>query len=131
MSFLLANDSSVKTRKWISKEEFETSIVSSRPPRIVLFAADWCGYCSRFLGIASEYDPGPNKLKAPSDELEVVDIDSGDGSLWDTFNINLVPTLFVISAGKQLFRQDARPLKGLAREDLVAAVQVASSAGMG
>lgn len=117
----------MKTRQWIEKDEFESQILTSSTPRLVLFAAEWCGYCRRFLNMASDFDLKSNLLSAPSSELEVVNIESGDGSLWDTFNVNLVPTILVFLNGKQIFRRDARRLKGLGKEDLEDALKAISS----
>jgi thiol-disulfide isomerase/thioredoxin len=118
----------VKIRQWIEKDEFEGQILRSSTARIVLFAADWCGYCRRFLGMASEYDLKSKMAPVSSCELEVVNIDSGDGSLWDSFDVKLVPTLLVLQDGKQIFRRDGRPMRGLGKEDLEDALKAISSA---
>ena len=116
----------MKYRQWISKSEFENQILKSEKPRIVLFAADWCGYCKRFLTVVSDYDSAKVVLHPPSDEIEVVDVESEGGTLWDTMNLNLVPTLVVFSRGSEIYRRDGKALVGLRESDLVEALNTAS-----
>lgn len=54
------------------------------PPGLVpvLFCADWCGYCHRFL---------PHFRKLP--DGIAVDISDEDDPLWDTLGIRVVPTV--------------------------------------
>jgi thiol-disulfide isomerase/thioredoxin len=108
----------VKTSDWIEKEQFEKEILKSPMPKLVLFAADWCGYCRRFLDMVSSYEPDPKLSESERPELAIVNVESGDGSLWDTYKVNLVPTLVVFSSGKEIFRRDAKPLKGLGKQEL-------------
>jgi thiol-disulfide isomerase/thioredoxin len=96
---------------WLSKEEF-TRLAASSDPKIMLFAAHWCGYCSRFLETVRRYN-------APDDiEINLVDVDDPDESLWDDYGIALVPTLVVFKSSRQLARRDARSGVGLLEDDL-------------
>ncbi len=104
-------------RAWIGKKELEQEILGSEKSTLLVFAADWCGYCKRFLQIVDAYSP-----KDGVTELSVVDADSGDGSLWDEYNVNVVPTLVVYRGGKQVFRKEARPGAGLREADLEEAI---------
>jgi thioredoxin 1 len=115
----------LKTKQWIQKDEFEDQVLKSPMPQLVLFAADWCGYCRRFLGVISEYKESVNGPAEADHSINVVNIDSGDGSLWETYNVDLVPTLIVFSSGKQIFRRDAQPMVGLRQPDLEDALKAA------
>jgi thioredoxin-like negative regulator of GroEL len=121
----------MKTKMWIEKEEFEKEILNSDSPRIVLFAADWCGYCSKFLSAVSKFKDSEGYLPRPTDELAVVNVDSGDGSLWDQYKLDLVPTLAVFCNRKQIFRRDGRALIGLRESDLVDAISAAGESVKG
>jgi hypothetical protein len=55
--------------------------------------------------------------------VSVVNVDSGDGSLWEDFKIDLVPTIFVFLKGKEIFRRDGRPFVGLEKKDLEDAIR--------
>lgn len=57
----------------------------------VMFTADWCGYCHRFLTHFKRLREG-----------WVVDISDEDTSPWDVFDIRVVPTVIVFEDGKPL-----------------------------
>lgn len=115
----------METKRWIQKDEFEGQVLKSSGPQLVLFAAEWCGYCRRFLGVISEYKESESSSASTNNSINVVNIDSGDGSLWETYNVDLVPTLIVFSNGKQVFRRDAKPMVGLRQPDLEDALKAA------
>lgn len=107
-------------KAWIGRDELEVDVLKSEKPSVVVFAAKWCGYCRKFLPIVDAY---PAMVDAP--ELSVVDTDSGDGSLWDEYDINVVPTIVVYRDGKQMFKREGRFGSGLGRTDLEEAFKVA------
>lgn len=121
----------MKVRQWVEKDEFEKDIQNSKQPMIVLFAADWCGYCTRFLSVISGYEPKPGHLAGPYDLVSVVNIDSGDGSLWDKYHVDLVPTLIVFSSGEQVFRRDGKVFVGLKQLDLEQAIDTVAALARG
>ena len=99
----------------MGKKEFE-GLSRSDEARIMLFAAHWCGYCSMFLKTASQ-------LKAPDGvQLYLVDADDPDESLWDEYDIRLVPTIIVFRSGNKVLRKDGVPGVGLRSSDLEAAL---------
>jgi thiol-disulfide isomerase/thioredoxin len=108
--------------KWIDKDQFENKLSTSKEGLIFVFAADWCGYCKRFIQLLDDY-------KSPQSDnyvkVEIVDIDSGDGSLWDRYQIPLVPTIAVFKHGKEVFRRNGRSGIGLTKPDLEAALEAA------
>jgi thioredoxin-like negative regulator of GroEL len=59
----------------------------------VCFCADWCGYCQRFL---------PHFRKVPGSWL--VDVTDEEDPLWDSFRIDVVPTVIVFSGGVEVKR---------------------------
>jgi thioredoxin-like negative regulator of GroEL len=111
----------MKVSEWIGKEAL-SRLVSSPTPQVVLFAAHWCGFCSRFIAMA-------NGLSTSfGGELKLVDTDDADESLWDTYAIGIVPTLVVFQKAEQIFRRDGVAYAGLQQADLEAALQAASAA---
>lgn len=66
--------------------------------------------------MARNYDSPENA------ELILVDTDDTDESLWDDYNIRLVPTLVVLESGKEIFRKEAVPGPGLRELQLVEAL---------
>ena len=81
-----------------------------------MFAAKWCGFCSRFLNEARALD---SKV---GDELFLVNADEPDESLWDQYSIKIVPTIIIFKDGKQAFRRDGRSMAGLSEKDLTQAI---------
>lgn len=100
---------------WKGKQNF-LELVNSDGPKLVLFSAHWCGYSERFLKAARSYEPSYNI------ELFLVDTDDPDESLWDDYQIRVVPTLVVMESGKEVFRKEAVPGPGLRETQLVEAL---------
>jgi thioredoxin 1 len=116
----------MKISDWLGKAEFQ-KVVSEPGPHVIVFAAKWCRYCSRFLGQAKSFQNPANA------ELNLLDADNPDESLWDDFSIKKVPTIVVFKDGKSIFRIDARsPLSlsggGLKMSDLEQGLSACSSA---
>ena len=95
---------------FIERKDFARILRESKSPWVVVFATRWCGYCRRFLEVAKSSEFGG--------ELFIVDVDSEDESLWEEYNIPLVPTIMVFKDGREVFRQDGRPNIGLLKGDL-------------
>ncbi|MHB1869142.1 MAG: thioredoxin family protein [Nitrososphaerales archaeon] len=110
----------LKVSSWKGKEEF-AEISNSSEPKLILFAAKWCGYCSLFLKMAKEFKPSSDA------ELVLIDADDADESLWDDYKLNLVPTLVVFQSGKELFRKDGMSGIGLRASDLSDALNFLSA----
>ena len=101
----------MKISDWLRKAEFE-KIVSEAGPHVFVFAARWCGFCSRFVEQTKSLDNPANV------EINLVDADEPDESLWDDFSIKIVPTVIVFKDGKIIFRRDGKSGAGLRMSDL-------------
>lgn len=99
----------MEVSEWLGKPEFQ-KIVSEPGPHLIVFAAKWCGFCSRFLEQA-------RSLESPQ-KLSLIDADEPDESLWDEFSIKIVPTLMVFNKGQIIFRRDGKSFAGLRMSDL-------------
>ncbi len=78
---------------WQDKSEFER--ITKMPGRhLVVFAAKWCGFCSRFIDQTKLLQ---SKFAA---NILLVDADEPDESLWDEYSIKIVPTIVVFEGGK-------------------------------
>lgn len=87
-----------------------------RRPGVVAvgFLADWCGFCDEFLP----------ELRRLADEGRTVlhaDLTDLDSPLWETFRVDVVPTLLVFRDGAEVFRADGVRGVGLSAKDLAAA----------
>lgn len=105
----------MKYKEWLEKSELDSCIANSNESKIAVFAAKWCGFCKRFIGLLEKYNP-----PIPISQLLMIDTDSDDGSLWEKYRIDIVPTIIVFRGGKEIFRQDGRSMQGLNLRDLAA-----------
>jgi len=105
---------------WQGKSEFER-IIKTPGRHLVVFAAKWCGFCSRFIEQAKSF-----QSKSAVDVL-LIDADKPDESLWDEYSIKIVPTILVFDGGKTVFRRDGKSFAGLKMSDLEDAISVAAA----
>jgi thioredoxin-like negative regulator of GroEL len=106
---------------WQSKSYFQ-SLVKEPGAHLIVFAARWCGFCSRFLEQARSLKTS-GKVK-----LVLIDADNPDESLWDEYSVKIVPTIFVFYNGQIIFRRDGKSMAGLSMSELQEAVSKAESA---
>lgn len=78
----------------------------------VCFAADWCPFCQKFLDRYTHLQTPDGAQTAIGD---VTDLDS---PLWDSFQLDVVPTLVVFEEGSPVWRRDGRLGEGLDTEDI-------------
>jgi thioredoxin 1 len=93
--------------------EVDSVVLSSKS--LLLFYADWCGYCKSFIpAFAQSIEKLDSEIIAGG-----VKLNDDDNPLWDKFKINAVPTMIAFSKGSVLDRKDAKMGIGLAKRDLV------------
>ncbi|MCX8196951.1 MAG: thioredoxin family protein [Candidatus Micrarchaeota archaeon] len=84
--------------------EAELSKQISKGKSLVLFYASWCPDCKRFMPIFEALSPG-GKIR-----LLKAQIDDESNSIWDSFNISVVPTVVLFENGKEKGRaQETSP----------------------
>jgi len=90
----------------ISQESFDSDILLNyRGKTVVIFSADWCPYCISFFNNWSEY--------GKVDDVYIADITDVDSELWDSFDIEVVPTMAVFENGVLVKRWDGQLQRGL------------------
>ncbi len=102
-------------------DEFHKAVVDAEGPVIALFHAVWCGYCQDFLPHFRGKDTGSIK------KVEV-NLSEEINPLWDTYRIDVVPTLILFRGGSVLDRADGILGSGLTEanlEDLLAGAESA------
>ena len=78
----------------------------------VCFLADWCPFCRAYVRLFTRLGgvaPFP---------LAVADVTDLESPLWDTFHIDVVPTLIAFRDGKAIWRKDGVRMVGLNVSDL-------------
>jgi thioredoxin-like negative regulator of GroEL len=76
----------------------------------VLFAADWCPFCRRFSPI---FDSVLAQKSMPGALADLSDLEN---PLWETFDIDVVPTVMVFSEGEVVYRKDGVLGQGLSED---------------
>ncbi len=77
-----------------------------------LFYAEWCPFCTSF------YPQFEKAMDGKSISWADVDISDMDDPLWETFDINVVPTIIVFKEGQAVFRKDGILGRGLSQKAL-------------
>lgn len=79
---------------------------------IVLFYADWCGFCRTFL---PTYEDAADELPMP---VAAANISDYSDPRWSRYDVDAVPTVVAFEDGEEIVRADARPGRGLSADDL-------------
>lgn len=82
----------------------------------VLFAAEWCPFCRRFSPIFE------SALRAKNVSGALADLSDFQNPLWETFDIQVVPTVMVFKDGELVYRKDAVLGQGLPNDAMVEVV---------
>ena len=82
----------------------------------VAFLADWCPFCRSFR---PEFEALEGRHPF---SVARVDLTSEESLLWDTFRIEVVPTVALFRDGLLVWRRDGRRLRGLGTRDIAALV---------
>ena len=91
--------------------------MKSMGPIPVLFYAQWCPFCRSFY---PEFEAAMNRKGFRWAE---VDISDDEDPLWETFDINVVPTIIVFKDAQPVFRRDGILGRGLSEKALEETVQ--------
>jgi len=80
---------------------------------LALFYASWCPFCRAFLTIFESI-----MMKRTNPNGALVDISDENNPLWETFKVNIVPTLVGFRDGAAIVRKDGIAGVGLGISDL-------------
>lgn len=95
-------------------EGFDDAVLRAKEPTVVLFWASWCPFCLAFR-------PAFTERAARSDaRFAIVSLDDYENPLWDTYRVEVVPTLAYFQDGELTARRDGVLMRGLAPADLTA-----------
>jgi len=89
-----------------------TQLLDSRNV-LAIFYAKWCPFCRTFLAI---FESTMTERTNPGGAL--VDISDQNNPLWETFRVNVVPTLVGFIDGVPIVRKDGIAGAGLGTSDL-------------
>jgi thiol-disulfide isomerase/thioredoxin len=80
---------------------------------LAVFYANWCPFCRSFL---NTFNSTMKKKSRPQGAL--VDISDENNPLWETFKVEIVPTLVGFRNGAAIARRDGVPGVGLGKREL-------------
>jgi thioredoxin 1 len=81
-------------------EAFQTSVLQSTEPTVVMFWATWCPFCRRFKAdFERVYSSRPWRFAA-------VYLDDESNPLWEDYAVGVVPTLALFRDGQVVDRLD-------------------------
>jgi thioredoxin-like negative regulator of GroEL len=89
-----------------------TKLLDSRDI-LAVFYASWCPFSRRFLAI---FESAMTEKNGPQGAL--VDISDEDSPLWETFRVDIVPTLVGFRDGAAIVRKDGVAGVGLGMPEL-------------
>jgi len=96
--------------KDLTTNDFEGRRLKREGRLAVLFTASWCPFCMRFSPI---FEKG---LQGTALEAGRVDLSDLSNPLWETFGIEVVPTIVLFNDGKEIWRRDGILGRGLSKE---------------
>ena len=96
----------VKSFPRINQDNFDSDrLLNHKNKTVVIFSADWCPYCVSFFNNWSEY--------GRVEDVCIADITDVESELWDSFDIEVVPTMAVFENGILVKRWDGQLQRGL------------------
>ena len=93
-------------------EAFDEKVIDAEGTTLVAFFATYCPYCSAFMPLFREFEPGPGLT------LREAIVDEDENPLWDRFAVEAVPTIIAFRGGEIIGRRDAARGVGLTQDNL-------------
>jgi len=91
----------------LGPSDFTGEHLNKRGTLAVLFAADWCPFCMRFVPIFN------STITEKGLSGALADLSDFENSLWEVFGIQVVPTVMVFKEGVLVYRKDGVLGRGL------------------
>ncbi len=110
--------------RW-TDEDFAQDRVQRSGLWAVAFLADWCPFCRAFR---PEFEAIEGRHPFST---AIVDLTSEESLLWETFRIEVVPTVALFRDGHLVWRRDGRQFRGLGAADIDALISAASASAAG
>ena len=95
----------------LTDEDFDVQrLVDHSGQSVIIFSADWCPYCVSFFNNWREY----NRVSS----VMIADLTSIDSRLWESFDLNVVPSMAIFKDGILQKRWDGILGRGLSIDQI-------------
>ena len=91
----------------LGPSEFDRKHLKKPGTMTVLFAAEWCPFCQRFSPV---FESALAEKGAPRALADLSDLEN---PLWETFDVQVVPTVMIFKEGEMVYRKDGVLGEGL------------------
>ncbi|MCL4324051.1 MAG: thioredoxin family protein [Candidatus Thermoplasmatota archaeon] len=79
---------------------------------VVCFGAEWCGFCRAFR---PKFEKLEGQVKGT---LAWADVSDSENPLWESFHLEVIPTVVVFRGGAVHWRRDGKSMRGLSDGDI-------------
>ena len=94
----------------LAVSDFEGTQLKKSGVNPVLFAASWCPFCAMFRPSFE------SALRKRGIEYDIVDLSDLENPLWESFEIDVVPTVILFNDGVPVMRRDGLSGRGLSKD---------------
>jgi thioredoxin 1 len=106
----------------LQQSDFDGDRLKTPGVLAIVFYATWCPYCRGFY---PEFQRALDSKRASWAEVDISDFDN---PLWETFGINIVPSIILFKDGQAVFRIDGVQGRGLSKRNIEETLQEIESA---
>ena len=110
-----SNTKDISSYSTLLPEDFNNGKLLNNEKCLVFFYAEWCPFCRKSFHLLKSIDNSQTKVF-------IVNLSDENNSLWDSLEINVVPTLVAFKDGTELWRADGISMVGLRRKDFEQAI---------
>jgi thiol-disulfide isomerase/thioredoxin len=110
-----SNTKDIASYSALVPEDFNNGKLLNNEKCIVFFYTEWCPFCRKSFHLLKSLDNSQAKVFR-------VDLSDENNPLWDSLEINVVPTLIAFKDGTEFWRADGISMVGLRKKDFEQAI---------
>jgi thiol-disulfide isomerase/thioredoxin len=110
-----SNTKDISSYSALLPENFNNDKLLNNEKCLVFFYAEWCPFCRKSFHLMKSLDNSQAKVFR-------VDLSNENNPLWESLEINVVPTLVAFKDGTEFWRADGISMVGLRKKDFEQAI---------
>ena len=110
-----SNTKDISSYSALLPEDFTNGNLLKNEKCLVFFYSEWCPFCRKSFHLLKSFDNSQTKVFR-------VDLSDENNPLWDSLEINVVPTLIAFKDGREFWRADGISMVGLRKKDFEQAI---------